>query len=623
MQDDGQPNDGLEPLLEYLRRTRGFDFTAYKRTSLRRRILKRMQMVGIASIADYNDYLEVHAEEFEPLFNTILINVTSFFRDAEVWDFLWHQIVPRILAEKQPDEFIRVWSAGCSTGEEAYSLAIILAELLGPGKLQNLVKIYATDADNEALAVARHAVYPPRQLQELPEPLKARYFEPHEGRYVFGKDLRRAVIFGKHDLIQDAPISKIDLLLCRNTLMYFNVEAQSHILDRFAFATRQGGFLVLGKAEMLLNRDEKFTAVDIERRVFMHASQGMYRHINGGERELMEHSPVDPLANRIFALALERDALPQIAVDRGGTLLLANETARSLFGLRPEDLRRPLQELHLAWRPVELRPLIEQAVAERRVVSAKDVEWPTPSGSRKFFDVDLIPLFDGESDLIGAKVTFTDITSQRRIREELQQSQVALQATNEKLQSANEALETANEELQSTVEELETTNEELQSTNEELETLNEELQSTNEEMEATNEQLRERSDEAIALNAFLESVLGSLRDAVIAVDKELRVTAWNQRAEELWGLRSGEVRGKHLMNLDIGLPVENLRRPLRTCMWGDGNSQVLSLEAMNRRGKPIQVNITCSPLLTGADLHGAIILIADREINFPPTTPAE
>ena len=234
-------------LLDYLQRTRGFDFTAYKRSSLRRRILKRMQTVGIATIADYNDYLEVHAEEFEPLFNTILINVTSFFRDAPVWDYVWHQAMPMIQAQKRNDEPVRMWSAGCSSGEEAYSLAIVAAEVFGSEGFRNNVKIYATDIDNEALNQARQANYGPRQLREMPPELLGKYFEPQNGRYVFNKDLRRAVIFGRHDLLQDAPISHVDLLVCRNTLMYFNAEAQAKILNRFAFATRNNGLLLLGK----------------------------------------------------------------------------------------------------------------------------------------------------------------------------------------------------------------------------------------------------------------------------------------------------------------------------------------------------------------------------------------
>ncbi len=604
-------NDGLEPLLDYLQQARGFDFTAYKRSSLRRRILKRMQMVGISNIVDYNDYLELHAEEFEPLFNTILINVTSFFRDAGLWDYLWHETLPILLAAKRPLEPIRAWSAGCSSGEEAYSLAIILAETLGFENFRDSVKIYATDVDNEALNQARQSSYLPKQLHEMPGDLLGKYFTQQNGRYVLHKELRRAVIFGRHDLLQDAPISRVDLLLCRNTLMYFNAEAQAKILNNFAFATRQGGFLVLGKAEMLLNRNEFFVPVDLSRRVFVRAGKGNYR-VYESELPVSEQA-ANPLSARLNELSLERDTSPQLAIDANGMLLVANEMARSLFNLRPVDLHRLLYDLDIAQQPFLLRPLIERAFGERRAVLAKDVEWATPTGMKRYFDVGVIPLVDGPSEVLGAKIVYNDMTQFHLVQEELEHSHIKLESTNAELQSTIEELETTNEELQSTVEELETTNEELQSTNEELETMNEELQSTNEELEATNQQLRERGEEVGALNGFLEGILSSLSNAVIVIDEDLLVTAWNKQAEELWGMRAGEVRGKHLMNLDIGLPVEQLRKPIRACLQGEPGGQPVMLDAVNRRGKTINVTITCVPLNMTPDMRGVIVMIEEMK----------
>lgn len=259
----------FEALLEYLRQRRGFDFTGYKRTSLRRRVSKRMNMVGIENFRDYLDYLEVHPDEFTNLFNTILINVTAFFRDASAWDYLAQEVIPRIVEGRAADEPIRVWSAGCASGEEAYTLAILLAEALGPEQFRHQVEIYATDVDEEALAQARQASYSPKALEPLPVELRARYFEALENRYVFRPDLRRAVTFGRHDLVQDAPISCLDLLVCRNTLMYFNAETQGRILGRFHPALNDNGFLFLGRAEMLLTRTNLFTPVDLKHRIFI------------------------------------------------------------------------------------------------------------------------------------------------------------------------------------------------------------------------------------------------------------------------------------------------------------------------------------------------------------------
>jgi two-component system CheB/CheR fusion protein len=244
--------DGLEELLEFIRESRGFDFTGYKRTSLTRRINKRMTEVGVSDYFDYKDLLETTTEEFTALFNTILINVTSFFRDTEAWEFLQRDVIPTVLAEAEPDEEIRIWSAGCSSGEEAYSMAILFAEVLGLDEAVRRVKIYGTDVDEDALHTARVGVYPERSLETLPTELRQKYFESVASGYAFRTDLRRRVIFGRHDVTGDAPISRLHLLVCRNTLMYFNVETQSQIIDRFDFALRETGYLFLGKAEILL-----------------------------------------------------------------------------------------------------------------------------------------------------------------------------------------------------------------------------------------------------------------------------------------------------------------------------------------------------------------------------------
>lgn len=254
----------FEALIDYIKRHRGFDFTGYKRSSLMRRVRKRMQELDLEDFSDYMDRLEVAPEEFVHLFNTILINVTSFFRDRAIWDYLTTEIIPRIAARKESTESIRIWSAGCASGQEAYTLAISVAEALGVEQLRQRVKIYATDVDEEALNQARHAIFNDRQASSVPPEMLELYFESYNGVYIFRKDLRRSVIFGRHDLLQDAPISRIDLLLCRNTLMYFNAETQSRIIARFHFALNDGGFLVLGKAEMLLSHSDSFTPIDIE-----------------------------------------------------------------------------------------------------------------------------------------------------------------------------------------------------------------------------------------------------------------------------------------------------------------------------------------------------------------------
>ncbi|HEU4341646.1 MAG TPA: protein-glutamate O-methyltransferase CheR [Candidatus Binatia bacterium] len=251
-------NAKFEALLEFLRQSRGFDFTGYKRASLMRRVNKRMELVNNKTYDDYMDYLEVHPDEFGHLFNAILINVTSFFRDAPAWDFFRSEVIPQIVERRETDGVIRIWSAGCASGEEAYSLAMSFAEAVGIDGFQQRVKIYATDVDEEALNLARQASYSAKALEPVSDELRKKYFEVVNDRYVFRPDLRRSVIFGRHDLIQDAPISRLDLLVCRNTLMYFNAETQAGILSRFHFALNRTGFLFLGKAELLLTLSFSF-----------------------------------------------------------------------------------------------------------------------------------------------------------------------------------------------------------------------------------------------------------------------------------------------------------------------------------------------------------------------------
>src|SRR5262249_49988786 len=250
---------------------------------------------------------------------------------------------------------------------------------------------------------------------------------------------------------------------------------------------------------------------------------------------------------------------------------------------------------------------------ERRATTAKNVEWTTPGGEHVALDVMVIPLIDASLEIVGSKIAFRDVTRYRRLEEDLKNSHQELETANEELQSTNEELETTNEELQSTVEELETTNEELQSTNEELETMNEELQSTNEELQTANEQLRQSGDELNRANSFFENILSSFRDGVIVVDSELRVHAWNSKAEDLWGLRSSEVQNKHLMNLDIGLPVDLLRHSLRQCLSGESSLEHLTVPATNRRGRRIELEVSCSPFKLG-DNHtwGAILMMEDK-----------
>jgi len=612
----GEPeetNGDFEELLAYLHRTRGFDFGGYKRASLQRRIHKRMEDIGVEQYDQYTDYLEVHPDEFAHLFNTILINVTDFFRDAPAWDYLAKEVVQRIVGGKLPTDPIRVWSAGCASGEETYSLAMVFCEAVEPDRFREHVKIYGTDADQEALNQARQGIYTAHEAEQLDPRLREKYYEPVGDRIAFRKDLRRSVIFGRHDLTQDAPISRLDLLVCRNTLMYFNAETQSRIVDRFHFGINDGGYLFLGKAEMLLAQSPFFTPVELKHRIFRRVvgnNRGRFWPVPRSFAELS----YNPLLNhvRLRDSAFDTSAFPHVVIDNNGILAMANQQARAMFGIVPRDIGQPFQDVEMSFRPVELRTHVDTAMTENRPVILRDAEWRRLPDEVEYFEIQICPLRDGNG-VLGTSVTFANVTAARRVQDELKTVRQELESASAELQSTNEELETTNEELQSTVEELETTNEELQSTNEELETMNEELQSANEELQTMNDELRQRSDELNQVNAFLQSILSGFRGSVVVLDKDMKVLVWSHRAEDAWGLRTEEATGKQFLNLDIGLPVMVLRQPLRDCLAGTPSTTV-TVDAVNRRGRPIRCEVTCTPLegVDGVDGPRGVILMMEE-----------
>jgi len=608
----------LDALLEFVRDTRGFDFTGYKRSTIQRRVAKRMSAVGAERYDDYTDYLELHAEEFAELFNTLLINTTGFFRDPETWEYLATDVTPQLLASRAPDSPLRVWCAGCASGEEPYTVAMVLARVMGETKFHERVKIYATDADEEALDQARHAAYLPRQIEHIPHDALGRFFERADQRYVFRKDLRRCVIFGRNDLVQDAPISRIDLLVCRNTLMYFNAETQSQVLRRFHFALDDEGYLLLGKSEMLITHTELFAPVELKRRVFRKVIKPSRRDRAGvlGSDGGRGHPMTD--ADTLREAAFDITGAAQIVLDDERAVIMANDAARRLFGLGIADFGRPVQDLELSYRPIELRSHLDSLDRDLRPSEIKSVHWRTAEIER-IFDVRLTPLIN-DGAMMGASISYVDVTEAHRLQDQLAGSKRELEQAYEELQSTVEELETTNEELQSTNEELETTNEELQSTNEELETMNEELQSSNEELETMNEELRHRTQELNDVNAFLETILTTIGLAVAVLDRNQRVQIWNDKARELWGLTSEEAEDEHLMGLDIGLPLEKVRQQVRDTLTGQSQREEVVVEATNRRGKAFPCRVTVLPLGGTGDgaVSGVIMMMEDASSSAPP-----
>ncbi len=597
----------LDTLLEFVRDARGFDFTGYKRSSIERRVAKRLAAVSVENYDDYVDYLQLHGDEFVDLFNTLLINVTGFFRDPPTWEYLAEHVVPRLVERRPPDSPIRIWCAGAASGEEAYTVAMVFARVLGDDGLRDRVKIYATDVDEDALDHARHGAYAPRQVEDVPPDALERFFERSGQRYVFRKDLRRSVIFGRNDLVQDAPISRIDLLVCRNTLMYFMAETQSQILRRFHFALGDDGVLVLGKSEMLITHADLFTPVELKWRVFRKVLRPALR--DRVRVMVADNGAGAAVTENLREAAFDISGAGHVVLDEAGALVMVNDTARRMFNIGVSDFGRPIQDLELSYRPVELRGHIETIRREPRAIDVAAVPWRTGDHER-FLDVRVAPLL-ADGVVLGTSVSYLDVTDIHRLERELVESRKDVEQAYEELQSTVEELETTNEELQSTNEELETTNEELQSTNEELETTNEELQSTNEELETMNDELRHRSLELNDINAFLETILTTIGLAVTVLDGRQHVQLWNDHARELWGLTPEETEDQHLFSLDIGLPVEKLKSPLRALLNGDSEREEVTIEATNRRGKTFQCRVTCLPLGRNGGRAASLIMMME------------
>jgi two-component system, chemotaxis family, CheB/CheR fusion protein len=604
----------FEGLLDFIKQNRGFDFTGYKRPTLQRRIEKRIGSVGSDGYGTYREFLAGNPDEFGELFNTILINVTGFFRDPPAWEYVRDAILPRIADARGGGEPIRIWSTGCATGEEAYTVAMLLADTIGDGAFRSRVKIYATDVDEEALDIGRHGRYSAELVEPIPEALRARYLEQVGNSYVFRSDLRRAVIFGRHDLLQDPPISRVDLLLARNTLMYFTADAQDRVLAKFHFSLNDDGYLFLGKSELLLTRSSVFVPVDLRRRVFAPTPTVAFRerlldivHGPSGSSEV----PGDGRPGKERETAFDSSPIAQLVIDDEGVLRIANHQARLIFGVSPKDLGKPFSDLEMSYRPAELRSRIDESRNESRPVAIREVEMTAANGERRYLDFHVSQLHTPDGRPLGTTISAVDVTRYRSLQDSLERSKSDLETAYEELQATSEELETTNEELQSTNEELETTNEELQSTNEELETLNEELQSTNEELETLNDELQVRTDDLNSVNAFLDAILIGLHSGVAVLDHELRVRAWNVAAEDLWGVRFDEADGKHFLNLDIGLPVNELSKPLRDVLNDGGAPTDLTLAALNRRGKQIELSVRLVPMDLAAE-RGVIVLMREN-----------
>ena len=544
--------------------------------------------------------------------------------------------MPEIISRHHDDQPIRLWSAGCASGEEPYTLAMVVANHLGVDETARRVKIYGTDIDLEALAQARAAVYSEKALHDVPEELRAKYFEPdvHGRGWVVTPTLRRTVVFGRLDLTRDPPISRVDLVACRNTLMYLNAETQGFVIPRLQYALRHDGYLFLGRAEMVLRGGAgRFAPVSLRHRVFVALPTPLLagpapsetahrRAFEVGRLDLptpTEGPPTPPSAEPAESMVAE------LLVNPDGALTGANDSARDLFGIGPDDMAQSLAGLRPAFEPMELEAHVGRALAERMSHRLGMMQYETRDGDRLDLEVWVLPIFTEHEVIFGAAVTFADVGSTVQLRESFRHVHEELETAYEELQSTNEELVTSNEELQSSYEELETSNEELQSSNEELETTNEELRSSNEELETTYLELKSTSDAVGRLNESLvdanlalrrfsslhHQVMDHFPAAVIVLNAQLLVEEWNLAAAELWGLDEATVVGEPFFGLEFGLPLGPIQESVRACRSPGAAPSSLEVQATDPSGQPFTCRVHVIPI-SGHEPETSAMLVMER-----------
>ncbi|HVF98251.1 MAG TPA: CheR family methyltransferase, partial [Chloroflexia bacterium] len=528
-----QPADAVEEILAMVNRQASIDFAQYRPSTILRRIARRMVVHRVPTLDAYKDYVREHTEEATELARAFLIKVTEFFRDPEAFDFLKTTVLPELIDQARGrGNVLRFWSAGCATGEEPYSLALLVTDLLGPELPQWNVKIFATDLDEGAINFARRGFYPENLLVNLPEIYRTLYFEPAQGGYHVSKALRQMVIFGQQDLSRGVPFPRVDLVVCRNLLIYFQPQLQQQVLDTFCYSlSHNRGFLFLGHAETVRPSQATFEQVNkrwkvyrcISPRPLQRNQPALTASGDGLERRTTQRGTpapsgqivgTEPLAGgknhevltlrRFNELVLRQLPTGVVVLDRVYRIVSINASARRLLGIRDTGVDRDFLHTVRGLPYSQVRAAIDTAFRERTAVLLPEVELEqVGGGTGRYVALTMVPVeaeHDGPDLQVVSVEDVTDTVELRRnmastqteLREllgEMQNSNRRLSDMNKDLQDANEELQAANEEFMLPQEELQATNEEFETTNEELQATNEELETNNEELQATNEEL--------------------------------------------------------------------------------------------------------------------------------------
>jgi two-component system, chemotaxis family, CheB/CheR fusion protein len=601
----GSPERFREEIVGYLgkicailRREAGHDFRHYKQSTLVRRVRRRMSEARSPSIYAYVESLNQDTKEVEQLFRDLLISVTHFFRDPEAFDLLATKVIPRLFEGKDADGFVRVWVSGCATGEEAYSLAILLREHVATLAAPPQVQVFATDIDVQALETARQALYPEGIATQISPERLERFFVRHGNMYQVSREIRDLCLFSLHNLIADPPFSRLDLVSCRNLLIYLESELQKKVVSLFHYALRPGGFLFLGPSEMVAGQPVLFRTIDKKHRLFQSRDTVSRPPFSFplSERGRLAIRPTEDLQRRsaprqlevartFEAILLDSYAPACVVVHEGGDIVyFSPRTGRYL---EPPSGTPTVNVVDMSRKGLRLdvRTALHKAVTSRVVVVHENVAFELDGGTQRV-NVVVRPMPELGEDPGLFMIVFQDVVTAageahsdlagmapgeigaddpivRRLEAELRSTKDHLQATLEELESSNEELVSSNEELLSM-------NEELQSANEELQTSKEELQSVNEELETVNSELKKKLEELDRANSDLQNLFQSTRLATVFVDRELRIKKFTPAAVEVFRLIEGDM-GRPIADItprfadgDLVLEIREVLRTLAT-----------------------------------------------------------